>query len=153
MNPVMKFLRPAALSCLALIIGWNIAIAQTQVSGIVSDSVNAPISGVSVLVKGTKNGTSTDKSGHFSLSAPSTGVLVFSFVGFETQEIAIDGRQSINVQLQSSTLGLSEVVVTALGIRKETKRIGYSVQEVKGEDLVRRRNIKKKSVLTVKIAG
>ncbi|PWT98706.1 MAG: SusC/RagA family TonB-linked outer membrane protein [Bacteroidetes bacterium] len=127
--------------------------AQTQVSGTVRDSTNSPISGVSVLVKGTKNGTSTDKSGHFSINAPANGTLVLSFVGYETQEIAIDGRQDLSVQLQSSATKLTEVVVTALGVRKETKKIGYSVQEVKGEDLVKARDQNPISGLTGKVAG
>ncbi len=153
MKPVFKLFRPVVLIGMAVLFGWNASFAQTEISGIIRDSTNSPLSGVSVQVKGTRNGTSTDQAGHFSLSAPSTATLVFSFVGFETQEVQVGGRQTINIVMLWAGDRLSEVVVTALGVRKEIKRLGYSIQEVKGEDLVKARDQNPISGLTGKVAG
>ena len=94
--------------------------------------------GVSILVKGTTIGVSTDFDGNYSIEVPSADtVLVFSFVGETTQEIAVNGRSVINVVMEASAEALDEVVVTALGIKREEKSLGYSVEEVKAEELTR----------------
>ena len=93
-----------------------------------------PLPGVSVLVKGTKSGTQTDFDGKYSIKATPSQVLVFSYIGMKTQEIAASSS-TVNVKLASDALELEGVVVTALGIKREKKSLGYATQEVKGEDL------------------
>jgi TonB-linked SusC/RagA family outer membrane protein len=108
---------------------------ERTVSGIVSDNAGMPLPGVSVLVKGTKSGTQTDFDGKFSIKATSSEVLVFTYIGMKTQEVAASST-TLSVKLTSNTTELESVVVTALGIKREKKALGYSTQELKGEDLV-----------------
>jgi TonB-linked SusC/RagA family outer membrane protein len=108
---------------------------ERAVSGTVSDNAGMPLPGVSVLVKGTKSGTQTDFDGKFSIKASSSQVLVFSYIGMKTQEIAASSSV-INVKLNGDANELEAVVVTtALGIKREKKSLGYATQEVKGADL------------------
>ena len=93
--------------------------------------------GVSILVKGTTVGVSTDFDGNYSIEVPANAVLVFSFVGESTQEIVVNGRSVINIAMEASSEALDEVVVTALGIKREEKSLGYDVEEVKAEELTR----------------
>ncbi len=123
------------------------------VSGVVTDEQKQPLPGVSVLVKGTTRGTSTDTDGRFVLNASPSEVLAFSFVGTATQEIPVGNQTTFAVSLATDTKELNEVVVTALGVKKETRKIGYAVQELNGEDIVRARDPNPISGLTGKIAG
>ncbi len=110
--------------------------AQLRVSGTVKDNTGDFLPGVSIVVKGTTQGTVTDIDGKYSLNVPgSQSVLVFSFVGMETQEINVSGRSSIDVVLNFSSIGVDEVVVTALGMRKEKKALGYNISSVNSEDI------------------
>lgn len=127
--------------------------AQSIVKGTVTNEADQPLAGVTVAVKGTASATATDSRGHFSITAPGSDTLIFTSVGFTEKEIALNKRTSINVQLQAQANSLSEVVVTALGIKKEKKAIGYSVQEVKGADLVKAREPNAINSLTGKVAG
>ena len=129
--------------------------AQTTVSGVVVDAESSlGLPGVSVLVKGTSEGTTTDFDGNYSIELTSAeGVLQFSYVGFTTQEIAVDGKSVINVSLVEDISVLDEVVVTALGIKRERKSLGYAVQEVKGEALTEARETNVANALSGKIAG
>ncbi|MCF6356656.1 MAG: carboxypeptidase-like regulatory domain-containing protein, partial [Draconibacterium sp.] len=106
--------------CFALL---SSAYAQQTVTGTVTGDDGLGIPGVSVVQKGTSNGTITDIDGNYTISVPSDAALLFSFVGMTTIEETIDGRTNISVELVSSTIGLDEVVVTALGIKKETKAL------------------------------
>lgn len=112
---------------------------QRQVSGQVRSSDGGVlISGASVSVKGTAAAAATNDDGRYTISVPGPGaVLVFTYLGHEPQEITVGQRTSIDVTLSPSQEMLSEVVVTALGIERETKSLGYSVGKVDGEDLVR----------------
>ncbi|MEB0249349.1 TonB-dependent receptor plug domain-containing protein, partial [Mucilaginibacter sp. 5B2] len=105
------------------------------ITGKVVDETGVGLPGVSIKVKGTANGAVTNPNGSFSINAPDNAVLVFSFIGYETQEVSVAGKTSINVRLAPSSKGLNEVVVTALGITKEQKKLGYSVTTVNGEQL------------------
>lgn len=100
-------------------------------TGLVTDENGEPLIGVSVTVKGTSNGGQTDVNGKFALDAPVNSTLVFSYVGFTTQEVAFTGK-ALRVTLVSNTK-LNEVVVTALGIKKDERKLGYSVTTVKGD--------------------
>ncbi len=105
------------------------------VHGKVVDETGAPAPGVSVRIKGSTSGTVTDANGNFSLNTPDNAVLIFSFLGYENKEVAVAGKTEINVTLAVSSKSLNEVVVTALGISKEQKKLGYSVTTVNGDAL------------------
>ncbi|MCY1723213.1 SusC/RagA family TonB-linked outer membrane protein [Prolixibacteraceae bacterium Z1-6] len=128
--------------------------AQTTVSGTVQSEEGELLPGVSILIKGTTFGVVTDLDGNYTLSGvPADGILVFSFVGMTKQEIPIDGRSTINVTLASSSIGVDEVVVTALGISREKKSLGYSVGEVDGESLQKVAQENVLNALSGKVAG
>jgi TonB-linked SusC/RagA family outer membrane protein len=113
-----------------------------------------PVSGATVTVKGTVTSVATDAAGKFSINAPGTGTLVISFVGFTTQEIAINGRGTISVSLaHSEATALTEVVVTTLGIKKESKKLGYSATSVNPNDLVKNRTLNVGESLEGRVAG
>ena len=125
------------LAVLLLLVGAS-AMAQT-ISGKVTSSVDgASIPGASVLVKGTSTGTSTDSDGKFviNVSDANNQVLIVTFIGFATQEIAVAGRSVIDVSLDEDATQLGEVVVTALGIPRETKTLVYATQQVKASQLI-----------------
>ena len=116
----------------------NISAVQQQsnkVTGKVSDAME-PIIGASVVEKGTGNGTITDVNGNFSLNVKPGAILLISYVGYKPKEVKV-GKESLNITLEEDTKMLSEVVVTALGIKRERKALGYSVDEVKGEALTK----------------
>ncbi|MEA9413187.1 SusC/RagA family TonB-linked outer membrane protein [Flavobacterium sp. PL02] len=120
---------------LLLVLMAQLTFAQERVvSGIVSDNTGMPLPGVSVLVKGTKSGTQTDFDGKYSIKASPTQVLVFSYIGMKTQEIAASST-SVSAKLSSSSVELEGVVVTALGIKREKKSLGYSAQTVTAEQV------------------
>ncbi|HYH57110.1 MAG TPA: SusC/RagA family TonB-linked outer membrane protein, partial [Anseongella sp.] len=120
---------------------------QQTVSGRVSDELGEPLPGVSVIRKGTEVGTSTDIDGRYSLNVPAgeNTVLVFTMMGYGTREETVGSRSEINVQLASDASQLDEVVITALGISRETRSLGYSVGEVDGEEMD---NVGNESLLT-----
>lgn len=110
-----------------------------KITGKVTSSLNGfGLPGVSVVIKGTQTGTATSSSGDYTIDVPGAdAVLIFSFIGYETQEVIVGGRSIINVELVESVEVLREVVVTALGITREEKSLGFSVGKVDGEDLIR----------------
>lgn len=110
---------------------------QKSVSGKVIDTSNAPLPGVSVVIKGTTSGTITDSNGNYSLSnVPTDATLVFSFVGMRKQEIAVGEKANINVVLEEDAIGLDEIVAVGYGVQKKKLVTGSTVQ-VKGEDLTK----------------
>ncbi len=113
--------------------------AQTIViTGTVTSSLQGEgaIPGVTVTVKGTTIGAITDVNGKFSLTAPQNATtLVFSYIGMKKQEVDLGGRKVIDVVMEPDLLGLDEVVVTALGISREKKALGYSVQDLGGDNI------------------
>ena len=114
--------------------------AQRTVSGIVNDSGGEALIGANVLVKGTTLGTVTDIDGSFSLQVPDgSNTLVVSYTGFETQEFDVANQSTITIALQEGEL-LDEVVVTALGIEREAKTLGYGIDQVESEELVKARD-------------
>jgi TonB-linked SusC/RagA family outer membrane protein len=121
---------------LLLVLVAQITFAQERtVTGVVSDNAGMPLPGVSVLVKGTQTGTQTNFDGKFSIKATPSQVLVFSYIGMKTQEAAASSSV-VNVKLKDdSAVELEGVVVTALGIKREKKSLGYATQEVKAEEL------------------
>ena len=107
------------------------------ISGTVKElPADTPLPGVNVIIKGTAEGTVTDINGNYSLSVPNENVtLIFSFVGFENEEIVVGNQTIINVAMSQSLTQLGEIVVTALGIAREEKSLTYAAQEVSGEEL------------------
>lgn len=113
----------------------NISQQDGRIVGTVEDEFG-PVAGASVVVKGTTNGTITDMDGKFALDGVKKGDIVqVSFVGYTTQEVKYTGGSSLKIQLKESTQALDEVVVTALGVKREKKALGYSVTELKSEEL------------------
>lgn len=106
------------------------------ISGTVLSGDNAPLPGVSVTVAGSSRGTVTDEKGHFQVQANDGEVLVFSFIGFQTVRVTVGANPVINVTMVKSDNSLNDVVVTALGIKREARSIGYSAQKVTGSDIV-----------------
>lgn len=141
---------------LMVIVGLQALMAQTtNVTGTVTDAGDGmPIPGVSVFVKGTTVGTVTQPDGTYSLAVPNDATtIVFSFVGMTTQEVAIEGRTSISVALQSDAFDVEEVVVTAVGIKRNARSLSYSVQKVDGEDLENKVETDVVRALSGKVAG
>jgi len=132
----------------------SIAKQQTVITGTVVDDNGTPLPGATVLEKGTSNGVQTDFDGKFSIEVTGTDpILVFSYIGFTTQEIAITNQSSINVTLITDTAQLDEVVVTALGIKREKKALSYAIQEVDSDKLARAANGNINTALQGKVAG
>jgi TonB-linked SusC/RagA family outer membrane protein len=114
----------------------------------------SPLPGVNVVVRGTTIGTFTDVDGRFSIEVPATGAtLVFSFIGMQNQEIAVGTQSTINVQLADDTRQLGEVVVTALGEVRERRALGFSVTEIRTEEITQARAPNIVSALSGKVAG
>jgi TonB-linked SusC/RagA family outer membrane protein len=128
---------------------------EIRVTGKVTSSEdNSGLPGVSVLVKGSQQGTITDADGRYSISVPdNSAILVFSFIGYTSQEVALGGRTVVDISLAPTTVALGEVVVTALGISREKKSLAYSVSEVKSADLVKGGNPNAIKSLDGKISG
>ncbi|MBB2151666.1 SusC/RagA family TonB-linked outer membrane protein [Pedobacter gandavensis] len=145
------------LKCMAVLLLSVITItayAQQKVTGTVTEKSGQPIPGVSVTEKGSKNGTSTNADGKFSISVKKGATLVFSSVGLGTKEVNVGNNASLgNVVLEDDANALNEVVVTALGIKREKKSLGYAMQELKGETLVDAREPNLVNALSGKVAG
>lgn len=122
--------------CLALV---GSALAQISVSGtVVSETDGLGLPGVTVQEKGTTKGTLTDFEGKFTLKVTSSkSILVFSFIGMKTVEEQLNNRSTIDVKMKSEDIGLDEVVVTALGIKRDKKALGYAMNSIKSGDLVK----------------
>lgn len=125
---------------------------ERSVSGIVSDNAGLPIPGVSVLVKGTKAGTQTDFDGKFTIKASPSQTLVFSYVGMKNEEVVAKST-TINVKMGSSAMELESVVVTAQGIKREKKALGYATSEIKAADIEQRAEGDVARVLNGKASG
>ncbi|OJW30608.1 MAG: SusC/RagA family protein [Sphingobacteriales bacterium 46-32] len=134
-----------------LLAASTVAMAQRTINGKVSDSNGQPLSGATVLVKGSKTSVMTGNDGSFSILADDKAVLVISSIGFLSREV--NAADAASIQLSTDTKDLGEVVVTALGIRKEKKKLGYALQEVKGEDLTVARESNVVNQLAGKVAG
>lgn len=127
---------------------------QREVTGKVTDANGVPVNGASIRVKSARTGTSAAADGSFKINVAPNSTLIISGVGFETREIAVGNEQNLNVSLQlSSSQSLNEVVITALGIKREKKALGYSVSVVTKKDLELRPEGDIARVLTGKAAG
>ncbi|ACU59393.1 SusC/RagA family TonB-linked outer membrane protein [Chitinophaga pinensis] len=131
------------------------ALAQTKiaVTGTIKDAKGTPLPGVTVKEKGVSNGAMSNPDGSFKLSVPAEGTLVVSYVGFVTQEIPVAGKTNIDVTLQEDNKNLNEVVVTAMGIKRESRALGYAVSTVSSKDLTQTASPSIGSALYGKAAG
>lgn len=134
-------------------IGFNSYAQQKTVTGVVLDDKKEPLPGASVIEKGTPNGVRTDANGNFSIVVRSKSTLVISVVGFETKEVSVDGQSAISITMDVATKELGGVVVTALGISKQKRQLGFSVTEVKGSDIARTNEVNPINALQGKAAG
>lgn len=126
---------------------------EKRVVGVVTSATNGdPLPGVNIIIKGATKGTETDFDGKYTINASSGDVLVFSFVGMTSKEVTVGNQNTINVRLEEGDL-LDEVVVTALGIKKEKKALTYSAQEVNGDELTKVKQTNPINSLSGKSAG
>ncbi|MBD0259266.1 MAG: TonB-dependent receptor, partial [Cytophagales bacterium] len=126
--------------------------ADINVTGRVLDDKNSPVPGVSVLVKGTTNGAATNENGEYRITAPDNGTLVFSFIGYKTQEVPIGGRSTLNVTLAPDVAALNEVVVIGYGTARKSDLTG-SVATIKADKLLDRNVTSVGQALQGRIAG
>nr|WKN37286.1 SusC/RagA family TonB-linked outer membrane protein [Tunicatimonas sp. TK19036] len=142
------------LMMLLLLFGGSYVFAQDNtVSGKVTGPENAGLPGVNILVTGTATGTVTDVDGNYRISASEDATLTFSYIGYITQTVEVNGRSEVNVTMSYDDQSLDEVVVTALGIKREAKSLGYAVSEVDGEEISVNRTPNMMSTLQGKMAG
>ena len=128
-------------------------LADKTVTGQVTDADGTSLQGVSIAVKGGTAGTSTDLQGRYRISAPDNGVLIFTFVGVETRELPVNSSELSSVKMERSSLKLNEVVVTALGIKREAKSLGYATSVVAPEQVTVNRTSNFMNALEGKVAG
>ena len=145
-----KFLR--FLSSFLLVFAFGFSVQAQSISGTVSDENGVPLPGATVLVEGTQNGVSTDFDGNYSIDASSGDTLVFSFVGYSSQSVVVGSSATVNVSLQPDN-ALSEVVVTALGVKRNVKAVGYSITQVDGGELSDNKTTNAINALQGKVAG
>ncbi len=126
---------------------------RKDVTGKITDATGTPIPGASIKIKGTKSGTSADANGVFKINVPENAILLVSGIGFETQECAVGNLETVKISLKPTSGALSEVVVTALGIKREKKALGYAVSTVDKKDLELRSEGDVARVLNGKVAG
>ncbi len=131
----------------------NMSFMLIDIRGKVVDAKGETLPGVSVRVKGTAVGTTTDAQGNFILNAPDNGILVFSYIGYVSQEVPVNGRSSVNVTLVEDSQMLGEVVVTALGIERASKSLTYAAQTIKSTDLNQAKETNLINSLQGKVAG
>ena len=136
---------------LFMLLVLQVGFAQTNISGVVTDQAGLPIPGVNVLVKGTQNGVQTDFDGKFTISAEPGQTLVFSFVGMKDREVPASAN--MKVAMADDAVELEGVVVTAMGIKREKKALGYSATTVKNDQLTQVVNTNVFESLSGKVAG
>ena len=138
-----------------LFAGLQVAFAQRTVTGRVTRAQIIPrLEGVTVVVKGTTTGVITDADGRYSITVPNDqAVLLFSFIGFDPKEIPVGTQTAINISLEEATQQMEEIVVTALGIKRESKKLGYAVTAVKTEEMLTNKTINMMESLEGKVSG
>lgn len=147
-------MRLIILSLMAIFLVSGTMFAQNiNVKGKVIDKSGQPLVGVTVIIDGTRTGVATELDGTYSISAPAAATLRFTAIGMEDVREQISNRTVINVTMNESSIFLEDVVVTALGIKKERKALGYAVSDIKSEELMKNKTANPISSLSGKIAG
>jgi TonB-linked SusC/RagA family outer membrane protein len=126
---------------------------QRNISGTVRTENQTPLEGVTISVKNTTRITQTDASGHFSIQAATGETLVFTYVGYAPQEVKVSNSSEFSVTMSASGVNMNEVVVTALGIKKERKALGYSVSDLNAQELMKNKNTNVVNSLAGKVPG
>lgn len=132
---------------------YTVALPDQEVTGTVRDSKGTPLPGVTVSVKGQSKGTQTNGSGVYKINVNPGDILVFSYVGFTTQEVRTGNSSTLDVSLLENVRGLSELVVTALGVKRSEKSVTYATQQVSGAELTKARDANLMNSLSGKAAG
>jgi TonB-linked SusC/RagA family outer membrane protein len=140
------------LSSIVLVFAFGFSIQAQSISGTVNDENGVPLPGATVVVEGTSNGVSTDFDGNYSINASMGETLVFSFVGYSSQSVIVGSSATINIMLDSDN-SLSEVVVTALGVKRNVKALSYSITQVDGKELSDNKTTNAINALQGKVAG
>jgi TonB-linked SusC/RagA family outer membrane protein len=140
-NQVNQTMKKLLHRSLTLLVCWSLSFSllaqERTISGKVTSAAdNSILPGVSIVVKGTSKGTTTDGNGEFKVAVPNNATLIFSYIGYLRQEVKVGNSNVINILLDNDENILNEVVVTALGVKQEKRALGYAVQEVKGQDLL-----------------
>ena len=154
-RPDQKGVAKALLALIfAIAFAFQASAQSRAVSGVVKDEAGEPLIGLTVLEKGTSNGAITGVNGDYRLDLiTQEPVLVFSFVGYSNQEVVLGSRAVVDVAMELDVQSLSEVVVTALGVERETKALGYSVQQVNGDEITEARETNVVNALSGRVAG
>ena len=141
------------LAIAGLFVALGLNAQNITVKGTVTDNTGEPVIGAGVVIKGTLKGVSTNLDGAYSIECASNATLVFSFIGMESQEVPVNGRTVINVSMAPDSEALKESVVTALGMRREAKALGYAVTAVDTDELIAANTVSPVASLQGKVAG
>ncbi len=142
------------MSLAAVLLSAGVALAQNvKVTGTVTDPAGEPMVGVFVMVQGTTTGVSTDVDGKYTINVPANGTLVYSVMGMKDAVVGVNNKSIINVIMQEDAVALDDVVVTAMGIKKERKALGYSVTEMSSKELLKNKQTNVVNSLAGKVAG
>lgn len=138
----------------AIVVQESMQSEKISVKGTVKDQSGESLIGVGIKVKGTTTGTVTDIDGNFSISVPNTNsILEFSYIGYTPQDVRVGSNTSLNIIMKDNSHAIDEVVVTALGIKRQKRSLGYSTTDVKGDEFTQARDINIGNALTGKVAG
>ncbi|MEO5889803.1 MAG: SusC/RagA family TonB-linked outer membrane protein [Ferruginibacter sp.] len=152
MKKAITYLLPIMFLC--ILSGAAIGQQKKTITGSVKDSSGNTIPGVSINIKGTKTTSAADAQGNFKITIPGSGAtLIFSSIGYKSKEVRADADDFVAIQLQSESGQLNEVVVTGFGTRTNTKKLAYSIQEVKGDELARAGTVNVVNSLQGKVSG
>jgi len=151
MDQLYKQLRAGIVVLLYLLPAF--AFAQAKIGGAVTDENHLPLPGVTITLDGSTKGTVTDENGRFLFTVQKGQVLTFKFIGYQTQQVTITDQQVYDVVMKADNKELTEVVVTALDVKKDTRRIGYATQTVNGDQLTTARDPNPVNGLIGKVAG
>jgi TonB-dependent SusC/RagA subfamily outer membrane receptor len=148
-----KFSRSVLTLILLLILSGNLFAQTNTIRGIVLDANNQPIPGVTVNVKGTGTAVASNDGGRFTISVEKGSFLIFRAIGYDTQEVIIGNDANLSILLKSTTNALTEVMVTALGVKKEFQKLGYSQSQINGSELTTARDANPLNSMVGKVAG
>lgn len=139
---------------LMMVFTAQVSLAQVKtIKGLVSDQNGLPLPGVSIIIQGTKTAAQSDYDGKYTIQASAGDVLAFSYIGIKTKTVTVGTSPTVNVVLAQDTQNLNEVVVTALGIKRQKKELGYAVQDVKGDQLSKVITTNVATALSGRVAG
>ncbi len=143
----------ACMMAVCLLFAAAVSAQNVTVKGTVKDQAGEPVIGATVKVLGATTGVITDFDGNYTISCPSNGKLEFSYIGTQTQVLPVSGKTSIDVTMKETSMAIDEVVVTALGVKRQSRSLGYSTTKVDGEQFTMARDPNIGNALTGKIAG